>query len=141
MYQQGASPDNGTTFEHSIDHELLVVSRLKGLRHAVRSHEDELAGQRQPTGRITTAAVQPSIVFLAVVSSVVVCMKPSASELMVAVLMAAFVIRHWLACAAITLVGRASGSARRLLRRRRPDPEERYRIDPQFVLRGVERAT
>jgi hypothetical protein len=125
-----------------MDHEFLAVSRGKGLCHRGRSHEDD----RRSTGRTATAAaaaVRPSIVFLALASSVVVCVKLSIAWLMVAVLMAAFVIGRLLVCPAITLVGEASGSARRLLRHRPrpPDPRERYMIDPQFVLRAVERAS
>jgi hypothetical protein len=122
-----------------MDHEFLAVSRGKGLCQG-RSHEDD----RRSTGRTATAAaVRPSIVFLALASSVVVCVKLSIAWLMVAVLMAAFVIGRLLVCPAITLVGEASGSARRLLRHRPrpPDPRERYMIDPQFVLRAVERAS
>jgi uncharacterized membrane protein YdfJ with MMPL/SSD domain len=113
-----------------MDHELLVLSHMNGP-----------AGKRRSTGRITTAAVRPSIVVLALVSSGAVCTEPAAAWLILAVLMAAFVIRRVLVSAAITLLGEACGSARRLLGHRPSDPGERYRIDPQFALRVVERAT
>ena len=131
-------------FGLSMDYEVFLVSRMKELHDGGCSHDEAVAGGLQSTGRIiTAAALLMSIVFLGLVTSGIMFMKLFAVGLTLAVLMDAFVIRGLLVPAVMTLAGEASWWAPRFLRPRPgpPDPAERYKIDPQFVPRALERVT
>ena len=131
-------------FGLSMDYEVFLVSRMKELHDDGCSHDEAVAGGLQSTGRIiTAAALLMSIVFLGLVTSGIMFMKLFAVGLTLAVLMDAFVIRGLLVPAVMTLAGEASWWAPRFLRQRPgpPNPAERYKIDPQFVPRALERVT
>jgi RND superfamily putative drug exporter len=122
-------------FGLSMDYEVFLVSRMKEFHDEGRPHHDAVAGGLQSTGRIiTAAALLMSIVFFGLVTSGIAFMKLFAVGLTLAVLMDAFIIRGMLVPAVMQLAGESAWWAPRWLRRRPPppDPDERYKLDPDF---------
>jgi uncharacterized membrane protein YdfJ with MMPL/SSD domain len=124
-----------------MDNKVFRISRMQERSDGGRSHKDAAASTMHSTRRtIVAAAVLMSTVVLGLIGSSLSFVNLLVVGLTVAVLLDAFVIWGLLVPSVISLMEEAGSWVARLRHQQpTPRPAERYKIDPQFVLRALER--